>query len=184
MSRARNRKLNPHYNGQPPEDPPGPDSDVQTRVGWCTHLMATGYWSGRKSHKELAEAWNCAVSTVESYAAEASRRLTLDPKALEVERALHAAYCDRIRCEALESVSQVTGLPDYGNALKAVELGARFRGLIDDKRTVELTGKGGGPVAVTFDEIDAALAAADMNASNRKPSGGEGGSDGSPAAAG
>lgn len=119
--------------------------------------MSTGDWNGYVTRAELANVWGCAEGTVQGYAKEASRRLTLDEESLRQSRIAHAAFLRDIQRRAATLPNAVTGLPDFGNAIKAAELAAKFEGH-DLANHVELTGKGGGPLAlatVTLDDVDA-----------------------------
>lgn len=127
---------------------PGNGCAVADRVAWCVHLMSTGDWHGYVTRVELAEAWGCSEKRVQEHAAEASRRLRLEGDELAQARLAHAGYLRRIRDDALKTRNMVTGVPDYGSAIRATELAAKFEGH-DLAQHVELTGKDGGPVAMT-----------------------------------
>jgi len=59
------------------EIPPLPET-VEERVAYCADLMSELLWVRGKTGKAIAKAWGLALATVESYAAEASRRVTAD----------------------------------------------------------------------------------------------------------
>jgi hypothetical protein len=137
----------PHKRTEPTPDPPGPDSDVAARIDHCVELMAVGLWDGFMTRQRLAAVWGVQDTTIRDYAAEASRRLRLDPVEVEAARIQHRIFCERVRDEALATTNIQTGMPDFGNALKADERIARLRGAEPPPTTkMELTGKDGGPI--------------------------------------
>lgn len=95
---------------------------------------------------ELSAAWGVVDSTIRDYAAEASRRLRLEPEEIEAAKVRHAIACEDVRKQALTTFNAITGLPDFGAALKAIDLTAKFEGVEVEKTRLELTGKDGGPI--------------------------------------
>lgn len=145
------------------ENAPSKDSPIADKVEHITHLMVTGEWRGYATRAQLCEVWSCADETCRRYAAEAHRRLELDEELLQQERVAHAVFCARIQREALATYNVVTGMPDFTAALKATELAAKFRGIELDNRKVELTGRGGGPIALSLEDLETAIAAGEAN---------------------
>lgn len=126
---------------------PGPEATVAQRVDHCWLLMSNGRWLNYRTRLELATAWNVADSTIRDYAAEASRRLRLEPEEIDAAKLQHARFCETVQEQALTTFNDLTGMPDFGAALKANELAARFKGIeIDGPKKLELTGKDGGPI--------------------------------------
>ncbi len=124
---------------------PGAGCSVKERVEWIVHLMARGEWYGNGSLHELSEAWAVSFETVKKQSATASLFLEIDSAELARERQIHMAFAERIRREALEQRSKITGLPDFASALKANEQAAKFKGIDIDA----LPGAGGGGGAQT-----------------------------------
>ncbi len=119
-------------------------SVVAERVARITAMMASGEYDGYTTRAELAKEWGLSDDQIRKYTAEASRRLTLDPEELEQQKLVHAAWAERIRREALETVNSQTGMRDFTAALKANMDAAKFRGIdVESARKVELTGKDG-----------------------------------------
>lgn len=126
---------------------PGPESTVDQRIDHCFALMSRGLWQNYATRVQLSAAWGVVDSTIRDYAAEASRRLKLDPVDVESAKLQHARFCEAVQEQALATLNQITGMPDFGAALKANELSARYRGIdVDGTRKVEVTGKDGGPI--------------------------------------
>lgn len=141
-------------NGEEPTLPPIPDRRCGTpkRIAYIVAVMAAGQWNGYVTRAKLAEAWGISDSRVRQYSAEASRMLYADddPEELAQKRRSLAAWVAAQRERAARMTSFVTGLPDFGAALKATELEAKLLGIeFESKRRVELTGKNGGPVDLT-----------------------------------
>lgn len=135
-------------------DPPGPESKVDQRVEHCWLLMSRGLWRNYATRVELSAAWGVADTTIRDYAAEASRRLRLEPEELDAAKVRHRLACEDLRQQALTTFNEVTGMPDFGAALKATELAAKFEGVeIDAKQKIELTGKDGGPITTAAPAI-------------------------------
>lgn len=143
---------------------PSKGSPTTEKVAYITDLMVAGEWNGYATRAMLCEAWNHSDETVRRHAAEAHRRLELDEELIKQTRSAHAVFCERIQREALAMTSHITGLPDFGAALKATELAAKFRGIdIDSAKRIEISGKNGGAITVTLGDVDAALDAAQQN---------------------
>jgi hypothetical protein len=143
---------------------PGLDSTVAERVGWCIYLMTQpDGWNGYLTRAELVMVWEVDDSTVRRYAAEASRTLALDEDGREQAKLAHAAALLATSRRAENTFNAMTGMPDFASAIKARETAAKFQGIVL-ATGVEVTGKGGGPVAMTLDDVDEALKAAHANA--------------------
>lgn len=127
-------------------DAPLAASNAEQRVDYIAGVMASGRWRGYLSRVELAERWGVKEPAVRHYSAEASRVLKRDPEEVERRKAELAAWCDSVRDHAMTHTSFVSGLPDYGSALKATELMAKFEGIELDTKRLEFTGKGGAPL--------------------------------------
>jgi len=117
----------------PDEIPPltGKD-DKSARIAWIVDRMRELSWPvfphSLAYRQRLAMAWGVSESTVRDYSAEAHRVIQLDP----VDRAM-VAYdiartMDAITQDALATVNEQTGLPDYGSAIRAQTEKARFLG--------------------------------------------------------
>jgi len=142
---------------------PGLVSTRAERVAWCIQLMASGYWSGYASRLPLTMLWEVDDSTVRHYAAEASRTLALDDDGREQAKITHAAALLDMSRRAENTFNAMTGMPDFASAIKARETAAKFQGIVL-ATGVELTGKGGGPVELSLDDVDEALRSARDNA--------------------
>jgi hypothetical protein len=125
-------------------------STSRERVEYIAARMASGRWLGGYTLRlALADAWGVSTSRVVQLAAEAHRVLAASRPDLEHLREEHALFAERIVVEAATRTNKVTGLPDYGAALKASEQAAKFRGLDPAVRSrVELTGRDGAPLDV------------------------------------
>lgn len=145
---------------------PGAESGVGERVDYCWALMTCDAWHGYATRCELAAAWDVTESAVRLYAAEASRRLRLDEDEVKAAQEEHARFCRMVRDRALVTPSLATGIPDWASVLKADERMARLRGVEPEppKKSVELTGKNGGPVAMSLEDLETAVATGDANA--------------------
>lgn len=127
--------------------PPPRESSTEERVIFVAGEMASGRWDGYVSRVPLAMAWGVTDDRIRQLATEAHRLLAYDPAERDQKRASLAAFCAQQRERASRERNMVTGLPDFGAALKAAELEAKFIGIeLATKATVEVTGKDGGPV--------------------------------------
>lgn len=161
--------------GKSRQTPPGCPSPSQ-RVAHIVDLMARGRWYLYRSRVKLAAEWGIAEATIRKDAAEAHRRLAADPDEVEQGKRELAEFCARERRKASRERSNVTGLTDIAAALKAAELEAKFRDYpVGAPTRVELSGKGGGPVALSLDDIAEVLKAGRDNmaedADDGKPGG-------------
>jgi len=161
-------------------DRPSADSSVDDRVRYIAELMSDGEYHAYATRAELAKAWGVGDGAIRKYAAEASRLVGLDPEERDRLRVSLGNFCKRVREDASTAISKVTGLPDYASTLKAAELEGRFMGITLDDKRVELTGKGGGPVALTLEDVDGALGAADKNDDAGNNNGSDAGDTGGP----
>jgi hypothetical protein len=147
--------------------PPIPDkrSGVKTRVAYVVALMSAGKYNGYVSRQPMAKTWGVSDSVVRNYTAEAHRLLTTDdPGELEHRRNSLSAFLAKRREEAAVVVDSRSGIPDYKAVATLTELEAKLLGIPLAPVKVEHTGKDGGPIALTLDDVDAALDAADKNA--------------------
>lgn len=161
--------LNPIGSRAPAREPlpiPPKNSPTSEKVAYCVQLMLRGQWRGYTTRHGLADVWGYTDDTVARFAAEAGRRFRLDPDQIEQEKIAHAMAFERIERKALRMRSTATGLPDFGSAIKARLEMAHFQGISEDPKRIELTGKGGGALVVTLEEVDAALEAAEKNAAD------------------
>lgn len=120
-----------------PSHPPKPETPKE-RVEYVADLMASGRWRRRVTSRELAEAWGQARDTIDGYAKEAHRLLMIPTHERDERRAELAAKAMAIADKAESRPNLVTGLPDYGSALKAMELFAKYSG-IDVETHVRVT---------------------------------------------
>lgn len=136
--------------------PIGNAADAKTkeaRVLYIARMMARGAWRGYPSREWLAEAWDLTESTLRDYAAEAHRVVAFDPAEREQLKRSLASLCQRILRKAEREVNQVTGKPDYRDALAAVDSVAKFAGI--ELEPVYGAGTGGGPaVKIVLAEDD------------------------------
>lgn len=111
---------------------------VSDRVAYVADLMAKGEYRTRLTGKWLSQLWGLAETTIGGYAAEASRLLQVPSEERGARRAVMAAWFEARANDAATRRSFVTGLPDMGAALKAMELYGRYAGLeADDATTSE-----------------------------------------------
>jgi hypothetical protein len=126
----------------PPSDIPELE-DKSARVGWIVDRMRELSWprwpESLKYRQRLAAAWGVAESTVRDYSAEAHRTVELDPVDKSMVAEDIARTLDAIAQDALATVNEVTGLPDYGSAIRALEAKAKFLGAEPTKQ-VHVTG--------------------------------------------
>lgn len=177
----------PSYEPQQLDDgpplPPIPDRNAGTsaRIAHIVAVMSRGRWDGFPSRVPLAQAWGISDSRVRQFAAEASRMLYSidDPAELDQKRRTLATITAQQRERAAKMISRKTELPDFGSVAKFIELEAKLLGIPIDNKRVELTGKDGGPLAVSLDDVDEALhAAAENDAAAKRATGGAGGKPG------
>lgn len=139
------------------------DSTVAERVGWCIHLMTIpDGWNGYLTRAELAMVWEVSDVTVRHYAAEASRTLALDEEGREQAKLGHATALLAMSRRAENTHNMLTGMPDFASAIKARETAAKFQGIVL-ATGLEMTGKNGGAIALSLDDIDAARKAVEAN---------------------
>lgn len=130
----------------PRKDPPAeiPElPDKTARVAWIADLMRALMWpvwpDALTYRQKLGIAWGVSESTIRDYAAEAHRVVALDPQD-RLEMALDIARkMDAISEDALATINEQTGLPDYGSAIRALEAKAKFLGA-EPPKEVKLTG--------------------------------------------
>jgi hypothetical protein len=140
----------------PPADVPEL-ADKSARIAWIVDRMRELAWPvfphSLAYRQRLAIAWGVSESTVRDYSAEAHRVIQLDP----VDRAM-VAYdiartMDAITQDALATVNEQTGLPDYASAIRAQTEKARFLGA-EPPKEVKVTGS---VSLATLDELRRAL---------------------------
>jgi len=115
----------------PPSDIPEL-ADKSARVAWIVDRMRELTWpvfpESLRYRQRLAMVWGVSESTIRDYSAEAHRVVELDP----IDRAQMsydiARKMDAISEDALATINEQTGLPDYGSAIRALEAKARFLG--------------------------------------------------------
>lgn len=138
--------------------PPIPDkrSSTETRVRFIIGLMADGKWECYLSRAPLAQAWGVSDSRIKQYSAEAFRRLNFDDPAEIAERRISLVrWVAKLRERAARATNDVTGLPEWADCLKAVELEAKLLGIeIDSKRRLEVTSPDGLGLAELFVRLD------------------------------
>lgn len=110
---------------------------VEARVQYIAELMSEDRWRTRVTERELAQAWDLSVARIRNLATEASRSLRIDAADRDALRAALMTRMDRIARDALATVNTITGLPDYGSAIKASEAQAKFAGLDADAGPAE-----------------------------------------------
>jgi hypothetical protein len=119
-------------------------------------------WNGYLTRAELVMVWEVDDSTVRRYAAEASRTLALDEDGREQAKLAHAAALLATSRRAENTFNAMTGMPDFASAIKARETAAKFQGIVL-ATGLEMTGKNGGAIALSLDDIDAARQAVEAN---------------------
>jgi hypothetical protein len=144
--------------------PPGRESTVKERVEYIIAAMSDCTWNGFASRAPLVELWGVTDSTIRNYSAEAWRALKLDPQGLAEHRQALASWVSKQRERAASMVNENTGLPDWSGARGWTELECKLLDIEIDTKRVEMTGKDGGPISVTLDDIDTALKTAAENA--------------------
>lgn len=127
------------------------ESSKEERVRHIAELMTADQWppfpETAAFRRKLAAEWDVSEHTVRGYAAEAHRRVALDPE----ERARLQEDLGRrllsIAEEARASRNVITNLPDFPSAIRATETAAKFLG-IEFETKVKLSG------TVTLDDLD------------------------------
>lgn len=109
-----------------------PASPVEPRVEQIADLMARGMWVTRVSAKQLAQEWGVSKTTIEHYAAEASRRVRADRGTLDQVRDGQLAKLEMI-------VMQAIGKKEYRTAVAAIEAAAKISGTVAAQKH-EITG--------------------------------------------
>jgi hypothetical protein len=143
---------------------PTRDSIVAQRVEYVAAEMAAGRWDGYRSRLPLAQRWGVEDSTVRNYSTEAHHLVAYSQQERDEKRRSLAAFVAVQRERAQSMTSLITGLPDFGAVLKAAELEAKFLGIeLDGPKRLEVSGRGGGPLAISIDEIDETLRAVKSN---------------------
>jgi len=105
---------------------------VDTRVEHIADLMSRGLWITRTSAKQLAAEWGISKSTVEHYAAEASRRVRADRGTLDQVRDSQLARLEMIAMQAI-------GKKEFRTAVAAIEAAAKISGTMAAQKH-EVTG--------------------------------------------
>jgi len=137
----------------PPEEIPA-CADKDARVDWIYGVMLTNRWpepakgTAALFREKVAAAWGIEECTVRAYAAEASRRVKLDPELREQQTIALLNRFLALADQAAVERNMTTGLPDFGSAIKALERFADFSGITPEHK-VKLTG------TVTLDDLDA-----------------------------
>lgn len=146
---SRARELDEQVKAGSIPAPPGLESTVEERVSFIADEMASGRWEAYASRAILAKAWGIGDERVRQLASEAHRLVAFDPEERDRKRASLAAFCAKTRDRASTMLNDITGLPDFGSALKAAELEAKFIGIeLATTNKVEVTGKDGGPLSL------------------------------------
>lgn len=130
-----------------------PSERVAFIVGLMRELAWPSWPASLQFRARLAEAWGVSDSSIRSYSAEAHRVIELDPAdRVDVAQDI-ARRCDKVAEDALNHVNEQTGLPDYGAALRAFEMKAKFLGA-EPPKEVKLSG---GVSLATLDELRKAV---------------------------
>jgi hypothetical protein len=96
---------------------------VEERVEHIADLMSRGLWITRTTAKQLAAEWGVAKTTVEHYAAEASRRVRADRGTLDQVRDGQLARLEMI-------VMQAISKKEFRTAVAAIEAAAKISGTL------------------------------------------------------
>ena len=96
---------------------------VEERVEWISDLMARGLWVTRATAKQLAAEWGVAKTTVEHYAAEASRRVRADRGTLDQVR---DGQLSRLEMIVLQSIAK----KEFRTAVAPIEAAAKISGTL------------------------------------------------------
>lgn len=127
--------------GDPYHDAPQ-QPDKGMRVAYIADLLADGRYRTRLTVRALATRWDVTEHTLSVDAAEAHRLLLVPKAEREAMRARMVQQLEALQADAMTRYSKVTGLPDYGAVVKAVELAGRWMGLdeelADNKRANEV----------------------------------------------
>ncbi len=122
------------------------------RVRFIADVMACDQWPVYPEsigfREELARHWRVSEKTVRTYSAEAHRALAAEPEDLERIKGHVAARMRRIADAAESTPNMVTGVPDFGSAIKALNDYARYSG-IELEQKVRVSG------SVSLDDLDA-----------------------------
>lgn len=124
-----------------------PTVSPDERVDQIVQLMASGRYDGAATRFELAAKWGVTEATVRHATAEAHRRLKADPEETERLKLSLAQYCAEMKRAAATDRNLTTGLLDINGGIKAAEAQAKFMGIELEPKRIELTGKGGTPLA-------------------------------------
>jgi hypothetical protein len=116
------------------------------RIHFIAGLMSENKWPAWPDsvayRRVLADKWGVSDSSIRSYSAQAHRLIALDPDEREQLRAELAKRMKRIADDAETRENNVTGLPDYGSAIKALDQYAKYSG-IELEQKVKLSGSVG-----------------------------------------
>ena len=105
---------------------------VDARVDHIADLMARGLWITRTSAKQLASEWGVSKTTIEHYAAEASRRVRADRGTLDQVR---DGQLSRLEMIAIQAISK----KEFRTAVAAIEAAAKISGTMAAQKH-EVTG--------------------------------------------
>lgn len=102
--------------------------DVESQVRYIADLMARGDWHKSRQF-ELSAVWGIEPNTVRRRASEAHRLFAINEDERAQYRAALATMFRKIAEQALASSNVITGLPDFRNALAALDLYGRYSSL-------------------------------------------------------
>ena len=128
--------------------------DPADRVDYILVLFRTLRWVPVLTPRVLGKLWNLEPTTVESDAAKAHIFSKLDPLKREQRQAQSALALDRIAQLAMHTKSETTGLPDFGAAIRAIEMSAKFAGIRLDESPKE---DADGPKQLRYEDLKAAV---------------------------
>lgn len=127
------------------------------RINWICNVMRENRWpvwpASLMFRQVLAQTWGVAEATIRGYSAEAHRIIEIDPLDRAQLAQDVAREMDAIKLDALATINHQTGLPDYGSAIKALELKAKYLGA-EPPKEVKLSG---GVSLASIDELRKAL---------------------------
>lgn len=101
-----------------------------SRIEYILRLMLSGEWlASSKWFQTLSGKWGVEISTVRKYARDAATFLEIDREEINHLRRVLANKYLAIADDALNERNVVTGLKDYGSALKALDRYAKYSGI-------------------------------------------------------
>lgn len=122
------------------------------RVEYILSLFRTLRWIPVITPRALGRRWNLEPTTVERDATTAHTITKLGPVQREEHQAQSRMALENIARLALTTLHSVSGMPDFGAAIRAIELGAKFAGIRFDE---DAAAASDGVKSLPYDELKA-----------------------------